>query len=243
MSSTEFTERDWLDSADAVLLLDQLFPMRGFHSTPEQPRKLRLYYAGCARRAHRGLNSMQRAMLDAAERVADGELPKEHLAEVAEMADNMANAYEVRSYEISRLGVLLNRDPELWNGGESVRDEDRDRFNWLIHQSLYDFVPPTIRVHRSLHSADLVREVFSNPFRPPHFPSQWCTADAVGIAKAMYRSNRFGAMAELADAFEDAGCQDPAILLHCRERYAQHYRGCWVVDGLLQANEVHLGLQ
>jgi hypothetical protein len=36
----------------------------------------------------------------------------------------------------------------------------------------------------------------------------------------------------LADALEDAGCADAAILAHCR-RPGEHVRGCWVVDLLL----------
>ena len=36
----------------------------------------------------------------------------------------------------------------------------------------------------------------------------------------------------LGDALEDAGCSDSVILTHCRE-YAEHIRGCWLVDLLL----------
>ena len=36
----------------------------------------------------------------------------------------------------------------------------------------------------------------------------------------------------LADALEDAGCTDGAILSHCRSGL-EHVRGCWVIDLLL----------
>ena len=36
----------------------------------------------------------------------------------------------------------------------------------------------------------------------------------------------------LADALEDAGCTDQAILDHCRGA-GPHVRGCWVVDLIL----------
>ncbi|AMV25096.1 hypothetical protein VT84_11920 [Gemmata sp. SH-PL17] len=36
----------------------------------------------------------------------------------------------------------------------------------------------------------------------------------------------------LADALQDAGCADEALLAHCREPGA-HVRGCWVVDLVL----------
>jgi hypothetical protein len=37
----------------------------------------------------------------------------------------------------------------------------------------------------------------------------------------------------LADALQDAGCDNPDILEHCREATAAHVRGCWVVDLVL----------
>jgi hypothetical protein len=39
-------------------------------------------------------------------------------------------------------------------------------------------------------------------------------------------------LAILADALEDAGCTDAAILAHFREP-GEHVRACWVVDLLL----------
>jgi hypothetical protein len=37
----------------------------------------------------------------------------------------------------------------------------------------------------------------------------------------------------LADALQDAGCEDAQILAHCRDAGAAHVRGCWVVDLVL----------
>jgi hypothetical protein len=48
----------------------------------------------------------------------------------------------------------------------------------------------------------------------------------------MYESHDFGALPILADALEDAGCEDTDILAHCRGR-APHVPGCWVVDLVL----------
>ena len=42
----------------------------------------------------------------------------------------------------------------------------------------------------------------------------------------------FSAMPILADALQDAGCEDAAILDHCRG-LGPHVRGCWVVDLVL----------
>jgi hypothetical protein len=49
----------------------------------------------------------------------------------------------------------------------------------------------------------------------------------------MYDARDFVAMPILADALQDAACEDEAILSHCRDPHQQHVRGCWVVDWLL----------
>jgi hypothetical protein len=48
----------------------------------------------------------------------------------------------------------------------------------------------------------------------------------------MYDFRDFAAMPILADALEEAGCDNPDILSHCRNP-GVHVRGCWVVDLLL----------
>jgi hypothetical protein len=41
-------------------------------------------------------------------------------------------------------------------------------------------------------------------------------------------------LAVLADALEEAGCNNGEILAHCREQGKIHVRGCWVIELLLQ---------
>jgi hypothetical protein len=41
-----------------------------------------------------------------------------------------------------------------------------------------------------------------------------------------------GRLAVLADALEEAGCDNADVLAHLRDG-GDHVRGCWVVDGLL----------
>jgi hypothetical protein len=80
--------------------------------------------------------------------------------------------------------------------------------------------------------ADLLREIFGNPFRPVTFSPQWRTDTAVSLARTMYESRDFSAMPILADALQDAGCDSAEILDHCRGP-GPHVRGCWVVDLVL----------
>jgi hypothetical protein len=49
----------------------------------------------------------------------------------------------------------------------------------------------------------------------------------------MYESRDFGPMPILADALQDAGCENEDILAHCREP-GPHVRGCWAIDLVLE---------
>ena len=80
---------------------------------------------------------------------------------------------------------------------------------------------------------EIIRDIFGNPFRPTAFSLEWRTDSAVSLAKQMYDSREFGAMPILADALQDAGCDNDDILNHCRDANQVHVRGCWVVDLVL----------
>lgn len=77
-----------------------------------------------------------------------------------------------------------------------------------------------------------LRDIFGNPFRPIDF-APWRTDTARALAQEMYESRDFSAMPILADALQDAGCDNDEVLMHCRDAHATHVRGCWVVDGVL----------
>jgi hypothetical protein len=81
-------------------------------------------------------------------------------------------------------------------------------------------------------NADLLRDIFGNPFRPVAFAPEWRTDTAIALARTMYESREFSAMPILADALQDAGCDSDDVLSHCREP-GDHVRGCWVVDLVL----------
>jgi hypothetical protein len=81
--------------------------------------------------------------------------------------------------------------------------------------------------------ATLFRDIFGNPFRPVSFSPSWRTDTALTLARQMYDSRDFGAMPILADALQDAGCEDEHILNHSRDASQIHVRGCWVVDLVL----------
>jgi hypothetical protein len=80
--------------------------------------------------------------------------------------------------------------------------------------------------------AGLLRDIFGNPFRPPTFDPSWRTSTAVGLARSIYAARAFDRLPILADALEEAGCDNPDVLSHCRGD-GPHVRGCWVVDLVL----------
>jgi hypothetical protein len=81
-------------------------------------------------------------------------------------------------------------------------------------------------------SIELLRCITGNPFRPIILNSSWLTSTVIALAQKMYDSRDFSAMPILADALQDAGCENTDILDHCREA-GPHARGCWIVDKLL----------
>ncbi|OWK40938.1 hypothetical protein FRUB_04830 [Fimbriiglobus ruber] len=80
--------------------------------------------------------------------------------------------------------------------------------------------------------ACLVREIFGNPFRPAVADQIWLSFTVTALARQIYDSFDFSLMPILADALQDAGCDNEDILAHCRSD-GPHVRGCWVVDLLL----------
>ena len=78
----------------------------------------------------------------------------------------------------------------------------------------------------------LLREVVGNPFRPVTIDHDWRTSAVLDLSRQMYKAREFGPMPVLADALQDAGCEHPDVLTHCRGP-GPHVRGCWVVDLVL----------
>ena len=79
----------------------------------------------------------------------------------------------------------------------------------------------------------LLREMFGNPFHPILADPAWLTSDVLALARGIYEERAFDRMPILADALQDAGCDNTDVLNHCRDTSLVHVRGCWVVDLLL----------
>ncbi|WP_246523689.1 hypothetical protein [Gemmata palustris] len=80
--------------------------------------------------------------------------------------------------------------------------------------------------------AGAYRELFPNPFVPLEWNPNWRTSTVRDLARHIDSTRDFGAMPILADALQDAGCEDEHVLGHCRAS-TPHARGCWVLDAVL----------
>jgi hypothetical protein len=81
--------------------------------------------------------------------------------------------------------------------------------------------------------ADYLRDLFPPPEYVSQLDRQWLTSTVLALARQMHESGDFSAVPILADALQDAGCEDETALRCCRTAGNVHVRGNWVVDLLL----------
>jgi hypothetical protein len=185
-------------------------------------RKLRLFAVACAR---------------CVSRFCESDLARTAIGAAEESADARTNEQRVR------LKLHRIRLHEYWGGASEqelacalVRANPYYAAITTAQRAIYfDSATKTIEtVEQERHlQGSLLRDIVGNPFRPVAFSPAWRTSTAVALARQMYDSREFGAMPILADALQDAGCEDEAILNHCRDANQPHVRGCWVVDLVL----------
>ena len=77
------------------------------------------------------------------------------------------------------------------------------------------------------------RDVAGNPFEPVVFEPRWRTDTVMALARGSHAEAAFDRIPILADAMEEAGCDHPEILRHCRSQQL-HGRGCWVISELFE---------
>lgn len=215
------TEAEWLTCDDPL-------PMLGFLTGKVSERKLRLFAVACCRlMAHRIPPDLREA-IDTGEKLADGLLGQF----VPIPLINKFSAVGVDFYE---------RTGKNWRE-ETPPEDVAAHFAALGAVGCWEYVPtdPEKYVNRWVlvarynpqHQACVLREIFGNPFRPVTADPAWFTSTALFLARQMYESRDFSVMPILADALQDAGCEEEAVLGHCRSK-GPHVRGCWVVDLIL----------
>jgi hypothetical protein len=208
------TERKWLDATDPGSML------RHLERTSEDRRKLRLFACACCRRTRSVLKSKEtRNLLEMTELFADGLVRRGEVEKLREhwlrRLDTVVMGWRQRALASTTDLAMRWRLSEMARAvcGQVATAANRPEFELKQH-------------------GKLLRDIFGNPFRPVAFDPSWRTSTAIGIAATMYDSRDFAPMPILADALEDAGCDHPDVLAHCRGP-GPHVRGCWVVDLVL----------
>jgi hypothetical protein len=229
------TEADWLTCPEPGTLLDYLN-----QRDDASPRKFFLAGAACVRRVWHLLDRPElRAVVEAAEQFADGVLTREQLSSFTTAAADIHRDLPREDLRLwaSLAAFQLRHDPR-GNHGKAEHTmtaiDDASRVIALAtgaaesSDAWYAARFAEMRIQ-----ANLYRCVLGNPFRPVTFAPEWRTDTALALARQMYESREFGAMPILADALQDAGCNEPAILDHCRDASLTHVRGCWATDLVL----------
>jgi hypothetical protein len=212
------TEPEWLECTDPQDLLDFLWGKAS-------GRKLRLFAcARCRQLWHLLTDRRSRIAVEVAEQFAD------HQATAAQLNEAAVAAWNARWDEVgSRVAVstVLADDPtgkRAWKSARDLGGEDD------VQQALLAAAGKQVPT---------LRDLFGNPFRPIPTNPSWLTPTVVSLAQAAYDERTLPSgeldsvrLAILADALEEAGCDNADILAHCR-RPGRHTRGCFVVDALL----------
>jgi hypothetical protein len=118
----------------------------------------------------------------------------------------------------------------------------KEDFPYLVYSCLHDVAAGVSRGSTKRESklqAALLRELLGNPFRPVAGEPEWLTATVVALARQIHESQEFRMMPVLADALQEAGCEQEDILKHCRDEEQVHVRGCWLLDLILEAAIEH----
>jgi hypothetical protein len=82
----------------------------------------------------------------------------------------------------------------------------------------------------------IIRDIFGHPFHTALFEVRllaWNNGVIPKIARNIYDSRDFKLLPILADALEEGGYIDDFILHHARNSN-QHFRGCWLIDSILE---------
>jgi hypothetical protein len=243
-------ESQWLTTSDAQEMLRWLCDRHHSHRRKAGQRKLRLFGCACCRlRWDDMVQPGSRAAVEFVERWADDPSAAAGLEQAQQEAAKADG--EVFDYWVVRGN--WNKGPEARAQSQEQREASEAarglvhpsagmsaRANDVMRRRVGEGAPGTDqeKTHRAWKSrlgrmAHLLRDIFGNPYRPVKLKPAWRTAAVVGLAQTMYESRDFAAMPVLADALEDAGCDNPHVLAHCRGPTAFHVRGCWAVDLVL----------
>ncbi len=227
-------EQSWLACANPV-------GMVGFLGVWGSDRKWRLFACACCRLAWQHLaDPRSRAAVEAAEAFADGRAPREALGAAWQAATAAAAEHPAVSQEAAVAAAAGFVARPGGTAGASL--QVLSKVGWAPSTAPRGKAGRAGRAHRDQvgrRAASLLRCVVGNPFRPVTLAPAWQTSQVAALARAAYdeRELPLGTLdgtrlAVLADALEEAGCDQAELLGHLRGP-GPHVRGCWAVDLVL----------
>ncbi len=246
------TEAEWLACADPA-------PMLEFLRGKASDRKLRLFACGCFYPVRNFFSKVTQKAVEVAERFADGKGSPEELNQAFRLARGARKDWRyVQRFRLSQSpwdmagwwaddAARTLANDALNQAGRTLRTrtavgleaKQKERRKGAQARKIYEDAWWPERKAQ----ADLLRELFGNPFRPsPPLPLAilaWNDRTIPRIAEAIYEERQMPAgtldtarLGILADALLDAGCEDDELICHCRSE-GPHVRGCWAVDLIL----------
>jgi hypothetical protein len=235
-------EAEWLSCTDPQEMLEAL---RAAGAATD--RKLRLFAVACCRRIWNVIRDKQsKAAVECSEKNADGQIGKEQLVAASKDSHEVWRRRAWRQNSRPNRPVAYAAEAATFAGNATGRPTEffhRMRLAAKVSLTAELQTAGSVPSQPVLERCLLLREVFGNPFgAPPTIPpcvSTWNGGTVVRLADAVYEDRVLPAgtfrpdrVAVLADALEEAGVTDDAILAHLRGPAAQ-VRGCFVVDLLL----------
>jgi hypothetical protein len=233
------TEEEWLACDDPIEMLEFL---RGRATD----RKLRLFGCACCRRLWPLLDDRSRRAVEVSEQHADGRIDLDTFLQNAEAAKAAWNDSSCSAHADINAADAVYRI--MWNEYEKSSFEDTvETLQYVVYRmsdaaclqndSGGDMASRGKQWYRNAAkekevAGQLLADIIGDPFHPAPFQPTWRTDIVVAIARQAYDSGDFEGLPILADALEEAGCPDMAILDHLRGP-EPHVRGCWVVDLLI----------
>jgi hypothetical protein len=219
------TEQEWLACTEPAPMLEFLRPR-------SNARKARLFGCGFLRLIWSQLDGKEgsRQAVAVSERFADGEATRNELRQASRIAEATAEAWSDPALEEPVWQAVDTTSDNAWAFFERVHYETTEAFPEPDIAS-----PRTLKLVKERRAArhalyvHLLRDLFGNPFRPAALEPAWRTPMTLAIGQSIYDERRFQDLPVLADALEEAGCNNPDILAHCRGP-GPHVRGCWLID-------------
>jgi hypothetical protein len=205
------TEQEWLACDDPT-------PMLEFLEDKASERKLRLFAVACCRSVWLRLPISVKETVVVLERYLEGK------ADIVEYNECWSLAGQVRG----QVAEIICRGLMYHNG--SIWYSDHFEAVQNVASTCSALRMPGMKEWSK--QTTLFRDIFGNAFRPISLHPSWLTSSVVLLATGIYTDRAFDRMPILADALQDAGCDNEEILNHCRQP-GKHVRGCFVVDVLL----------